>query len=327
MNRGYRSLFWPIFLIAVGIIWLLANLGIIPAQNFALLLNLWPLLLIIIGLNILFGRRSRIAGTLIGILAMVVIVGVLVFGPALGLRGSQPVVDVYREAVETTQSATFQLHLSSQPTRIYPGRNPDLLIDASIGHIGLLDYRSQGDVEKTISLESTSGPGDWLFWMMPNPVELNWEIGLTNKIPLRLEIDGASGQMDLGLTDLKLSGLSLDMASGACNLRLPSAATEYLVTIDGASGALAVTLPANTSLTVKVDGASGAMDFSLPAGSGVRVEVHDSGSGAVRLPANLARIQMGSDDEGVWESTDYATASAKILVIINDVGSGAINIR
>ncbi|HZU85906.1 MAG TPA: hypothetical protein VFF78_00395, partial [Anaerolineaceae bacterium] len=107
----------------------------------------------------------------------------------------------------------------------------------------------------------------------------------------------------------------------------PVSEMEYAVNIDGASGALAVTFPTSTTLTMKVDGASGAMDFSLPEGSGVRVEVRDSGSGSVRLPSDLTRIQAGEDDEGVWESGNYATAAYKILLIINDVGSGSMNIR
>jgi hypothetical protein len=159
------------------------------------------------------------------------------------------------------------------------------------------------------------------------PSDLRWKIGLTDKIPLKLEIDAASGEIDLGLTGLKLSSLDLGMASGSCNLRLPSSATEYAVNIDGASGSLSVTLPASTSLTVKIDGASGSIDFTLPVGASVRIEVRDSGSGSVRVPSELVRIEAGEDDEGVWESSDYTAASHKILVIINGVGSGSINIK
>jgi len=36
--RGYRSIFWPILLVGVGVIWLLANLEIIPGWNWW---NLW----------------------------------------------------------------------------------------------------------------------------------------------------------------------------------------------------------------------------------------------------------------------------------------------
>ena len=43
----YRSMFWPVILIGVGVIWLLSNLGLLPAASIAWLLNLWPLILIV----------------------------------------------------------------------------------------------------------------------------------------------------------------------------------------------------------------------------------------------------------------------------------------
>ncbi len=327
MKRGYRSLFWPVLLITVGVVWLLANLGIIPTANFALLLNLWPLLLIVIGLDIIFGRRSQVAGLLIGLLALLVIIGVLIWGPALGLRGAQPVVDTFQEPLGTTRQATVQLDMSSQPAQIYRSSDPDLLLDASIGHTGVVDYQVSGDLDKTISLKNSSGPGDWILWLSSNPSDLRWKIGLTDKIPLRLEIDGDSGGMDLNLTGLNLSGVNLDMASGSCNLQLPDSTSEYTANIDGASGSLVVALPVDTNLTVKIDGASGSISFELPAGAALRVEVRDSGSGSVRLPSGLARIQSGEDDEGVWETANYAAAPHQILLIINDVGSGSILVQ
>ena len=65
-NKGYRSLFWPLVLIGVGVIWLLGNLGVISWTNLTVLFRLWPLLLIAIGLDLLIGRQSPAIGALIG---------------------------------------------------------------------------------------------------------------------------------------------------------------------------------------------------------------------------------------------------------------------
>ena len=65
MNTSYRrgpDLFWPIILIGAGIIFLLSNLGVITGNPWPILWNLWPVLLIVIGLDILFGRRSMLGG-------------------------------------------------------------------------------------------------------------------------------------------------------------------------------------------------------------------------------------------------------------------------
>ena len=48
----YRSFLWPALLILVGVIALLANTGQIPAERLYNLVNLWPLILVVIGLVI-----------------------------------------------------------------------------------------------------------------------------------------------------------------------------------------------------------------------------------------------------------------------------------
>ena len=63
----YRSFFWPMILIGVGLVWFLANINVIPNFNPLALFNLWPLLLIAIGLDLLFGRKSALVGLLIGL--------------------------------------------------------------------------------------------------------------------------------------------------------------------------------------------------------------------------------------------------------------------
>src|SRR5512135_1019645 len=83
--RGYRSLFWPMILIGVGVVWLLGNLGILPANSLYLLANLWPLLLIGIGADLIFARRLPLVGAIIGLVLVAVVVVVLLIGPSLNL--------------------------------------------------------------------------------------------------------------------------------------------------------------------------------------------------------------------------------------------------
>ena len=52
-----RGAFWPLLLIAIGLIFLLSNYGLIAGVSWLAVLNLWPLLLVLIGLDIAFARR------------------------------------------------------------------------------------------------------------------------------------------------------------------------------------------------------------------------------------------------------------------------------
>lgn len=51
----------PLLLIGVGIVFLLSNLGYIAPVSARAVLQLWPLLLILIGVDILLARRSPVA--------------------------------------------------------------------------------------------------------------------------------------------------------------------------------------------------------------------------------------------------------------------------
>ena len=57
MNRNrYRSFFWPAILILAGILALLANTGVLSADRLNRLSDLWPLVLIVIGLELIAWR-------------------------------------------------------------------------------------------------------------------------------------------------------------------------------------------------------------------------------------------------------------------------------
>ena len=51
-----RSLFWPLTLIILGLVFLTYNLGMLSNDLWTTLINLWPLLLVLIGLDGLLGR-------------------------------------------------------------------------------------------------------------------------------------------------------------------------------------------------------------------------------------------------------------------------------
>ena len=56
-RRSRRGLFWPLVLIGIGLVALLANYGVITGLSIASILALWPVLLILLGIDIAFARR------------------------------------------------------------------------------------------------------------------------------------------------------------------------------------------------------------------------------------------------------------------------------
>jgi hypothetical protein len=86
-EEGERRIefFWPILFMGVGALWLLVAMNILPSQQALALLNLWPLLLIVAGIDLMIGRRLPIVNMTLGFLTVAVLFAFAFAGPALGI--------------------------------------------------------------------------------------------------------------------------------------------------------------------------------------------------------------------------------------------------
>lgn len=328
-SRRYRSMFWPVVMIGVGVVWLLANFSLIPAVNLNWLASLWPLLLIGIGLDMLIGRRSPVIGGLIGLLLVGGVVVLAAAGPALGVRmpsGAEVKVEQFQAPLENATSAKVTINSSSEPVEVHAAAGTDQLIDAEIGHTGEIDFRVTGAGEKQVYLGKRGTVGFSFNLMDTN--RLRWDIGLTNQVPLELVVDSGSGSVVLDLDGLLLTNLVVESGSGSVRVTLPESGEAYDASVDSGSGSVAVSLPANTDVTLRLNSGSGSVSIDLPAGAAVQLDVRSSGSGSVNVPGAMSRTSGGDDrDEGVWETSGFAQAAHKITIIAEDLGSGSLNLR
>ena len=75
----------PVILIGLGVVFLLNNLGYISWSVWDVIFNLWPVLLIAAGLDVLIGRRSGWGAVLSLVLTLAVLAGALwLLGVGLG---------------------------------------------------------------------------------------------------------------------------------------------------------------------------------------------------------------------------------------------------
>jgi hypothetical protein len=350
---GYRSLFWPVVLIGIGVVWLLGNLGLVSRENIVVLFRLWPLLLIVIGLDLLVGRRSPWIGALIGFLAIAAVVGLMIFGPELGLAGDLEVkTERFTEPIGGATSAAVTLGLSSDPVTVTPLADSSDLIDAELTYTGAIDFVVRGDREKTVNLSRARGAkvffADW-GWLVTE--DLHWDIGLSPNLPIDLTVDASSGDALLDLSQLRLTGLDLDVSSGDINLDLPVTEQSFDTRIDGSSGDLDIDIPdraatdmeidvssgevsiqvgADADVDVRIDGSSGDVVIDVPGDAAVRLRVLDDSSGDVRVPARFSMVDDGDDDDedtGSWETDNYGEAAHQITITVVNMSSGDIVIR
>jgi hypothetical protein len=346
-----RSFFWPIVLIGIGVIMLLANLDLLPSPSVRLLLRLWPLALVVLGLDLLVGRRSPIIGGLIGLGAIALVVALLYMAPSLEL---EPAIErktlAFNEPLGSADAAIVSLDLERYATTVQASIDSEDLFDALLETYTDASFRATGSGQKSISLKPAEANLFNFDWTMASTRDMTWEIGLSPAIPLNLSVDVGSGSANLDLFGLTLSALKVDGGSGHTELAIPASSSLYPVDIDGGSGSFDIEIEAGADLEgnfsvgsgsfdiifgsgvammLEIDGGSGSIVINVPGDVGVRLVVDDGGSGGVRVPVDFNLVDDRDDDDGdtgIWESDHYADAES-IVEIRFDPGSGSLTLR
>jgi hypothetical protein len=350
----YRSLFWPILLIGVGVVWLLGNLGWIPTPSLRMLLRLWPLILIVIGLDIIFGRRSPVIGGLIGLGAVALVIVILLFGSSLGLEALEPSGELqtltFSEPLGSATSARVTLDLERYRTTIKALSASDLLIDAELDTYTDVRFSTRGTRDKSVTLEPVEDYSFDLDWTDWDTADARWEIGLSPDVPIDLMVDIGSGFATIDLMYLEISELDIDGGSGSVDLTLPESSSLYRANIDGGSGSFDIefesgaevraemdvgsgsfdiVIGSSADLDLRIEGGSGSVNIDVPGDVGVRVVVRDGGSGSVNVPGSYLLVDDMSDndrDTGIWETDGYSSAVHQVEITF-DPGSGSFNLR
>ena len=335
-RRRNPSLFAPIVLIALGVYFLLLNMGVISGLNWIAVLQLWPLLLIFIGVNIIVRQAPRPLGTLlsalVGLLAVAVFGYVLFFGDDnplladLGVTGQgEYQTETIEFAADDINSAAVNIDFSELGGRLAALTDSTNLIEGTVSYVGDLTFATDVAGDRASVTLNERGGGFWWF----NPGNWGdatggsrWELGLNPTIPLDLQLDGGSGALTFDLSALMLSDLNLDSGSGSVEVQLP--AGEYNVEQDAGSGSTTMTLPGEGQLAVDINGGSGSITLYLPASMPARVDV-DGGSGRFQPDDRFTLVSGEQDDDGIWETPGYDNAGDRVDLVL-DIGSGSVRI-
>ena len=329
----YRSLFWPIVLIGVGIFWLLGNLGVLPENYLWMLSRLWPLALIVIGLDLMFGRLSPVIGGLIGLGAVALVLLLVFAGPSLGLVPPEMelITERFTESIGNATSARVILDLDIGKTTLDALSDPSTLIDAELTYVGEINFDVRGDVQKTISISHRASQfdfGDWLWASDTDRKRTWWDIRLSPEIPLTLNINGSIGESIIDLSELQIEDLDIDGDVGDFQITLPAMEKTYNVDINGGVGAFEVILERGAAVNLTIDGDVGEFVIDVPVDAAVRV-VAEVDVGDIHVPSNFVRLSSGDDligESGVWETPGFDEAEVRIVIVFNG-GVGDLTVR
>lgn len=287
----------PYILIVVGVLILIGNLG--PGFGslftaFGSLLNLWPIAVIALGVDLLTAGKYRtmVIGAAI-VIALVFLFAVPNQGGRVAGAGDPQDVRIALDGATsvdvTIDMGVAELTLGSDSTTtdavsgvVRPSRAERFEQDSS---------RRGSTLEIELRSRNAGGPFNFGFFGATNGG--NWDLNLTERVPIDLEIDAGVGSSQLDLRNVRLAGFELDAGVGSVEATLPGG--NYTGSIDGGVGTITVRLPRGAPARIEVDtglgGVSTSGDFQRSGdayttanydGTGVRLAI-SAGVGQVRI--------------------------------------------
>jgi hypothetical protein len=259
MRLGYRSLFWPAILILVGVFALLVNAGFLPVERLDRLADLWPLILVVIGLELvvrraLQGASAEIAAVLIVLVAIGGAAAYVALGPSIP-TGSQTLdasdkigslthatarVEVGGATITMQGSSSigddlFRAHVE------YSGRKPNVSLDIASGEVHI----SQSD---------TSG-----FFLQSRRFALTLQ--LNSSIPWKIAVaSGASSDVFM-LSTVRVASIDLNTGASKEDITVGDPSGTVPIKINGGALTVNVHRPPGAAASVSVSGGAASLSF------------------------------------------------------------------
>jgi hypothetical protein len=281
-------------LIFIGGVFLLENTGYLPPNFWVNLWRLWPVLLVLVGIELLFAHRIPWLA-LAALAAAVLIVSAVATNSALTRPSPTPTetqsintnLEGATQAAVTVRYGAGQLNVGpiEQPqgdefaSMTYTGP-PKLAPRPSYtpvaGGVGQLEYQTS----------VAPGPGAIPFFGTNTPGEARVDLSFAPNVPIAsFVVQTGATEANLDLSSLRVNSLDMSIGAASASIRFPE------------TGAT----------TAHISGGASTLNLEIPEGVAAQIE-HRGGLSTL----NIDQRRFPQVADGVYRSPDYDTAQNKL---------------
>jgi hypothetical protein len=227
------------FLVLLGCVFLLVNLGYISWEAAEELARLWPLLLVAWGIG-LIARGSKLAflgflGPLLLILALFYVIWTDYYGQSENMRSlklSQELTDI-DEANVTLKFAGGKLSVKPGDTLDLIEADLDYRADSSTPRLDYYEEDGMGYASLRRRGSSHSGPG----------LGNRWDVLISDQIPIQMELVSEGATCALNLDGLQIVSLDLSAAASSVKTRLGRGDMDGSIRVDAGVSSVRLEIP------------------------------------------------------------------------------------
>ncbi|HEV8536389.1 MAG TPA: DUF5668 domain-containing protein [Candidatus Limnocylindria bacterium] len=243
MTARRRGVFWPVLLIAIGLVFLLQNFGVISGVSWLALARLWPLLLILIGLDIAFAPRWPLPTLATEVLVIAAGLALVAYAPGVGgfiffsHDGGTGVTDA---SVPRGSATALSLRINGGAANSYRVTGGATAIVEAHSANADLRVRTSGTSRVQVTIDQVGPENIAVFRTVP-PAEI--EVRIASDVPTSFDMNAAAGEFDVDLSDVRVTDARVNTGASAMRLVLPKPTGEVALRINGGASNIVVTVP------------------------------------------------------------------------------------
>ncbi len=244
-RRRAPSIAFPLVLIALGLAFLLANLGALRGVSWAEVFRLWPVLLVLAGIDILLRPRSFLAAAVVEIAIVAAAFLYLVSGAAISPAALSYTAEVPRAAV-TDLALTVNYGAGS--------------LDLAGGGGALVSVSStREDVSRTVDKSDTSATvvlsSDDRTMFGVDGRDRRWVVALPSDVRTALTLNLGAGSFDIDLGDVLVTRAVINTGAASTAIVMPRPRGDVPIRISAGATSLDLSIPSGVAYRVRYTGA------------------------------------------------------------------------
>lgn len=293
MSERPRGLLFPLILVVLGVLLLLANFGYLPPFSWRALFQLWPAILIAVGVDLVFGRRRPLIAFA---LELVVIAAALflAFTQPASLFGTSEAGQT-TATVERGSARTLALRVSGGAGAYTVAGGADQLVDvrAEEGQVRVSTIRHGDGVDVRVE---PAGFGD----VFPfGARRLDVRVLVARDAPTSIRLDGGAGDFTLDMRDIRVTDARVSTGASSIRVVLPRPSGDVPVRIVAGAASVEIEVPQDVEASVVTRG--GAISF------------------------NSLSPRLGASG-GAASTAGYASATDRVTVTV-EAGASSVTVR
>jgi hypothetical protein len=283
---------WPLILIFIGGVFLLQNTGYLPQNFWVNLWRLWPVVLVLIGVELLLAHRVHWL-ILLGLAAVVLVAGAV--GINMEMPGSTDtgVTTTRQTNLDGASKAAVTVRFGAGTLNLGPILQPAADQLASMTYQGPQQlvpeprYTVSGGVGQLEYLSSPKGGPGPVPFATGRADATQMDLTLSPQVPITsLTVQTGATNARLDLSGLQVGALDLSIGAATTWLRLPEAAGLTTAHISGGASTLTIEVPQGVAAQIQLRG------------------------GLSTVNVDQSRFPQVSDN--LYRSPDYDTATNKV---------------